>query len=124
MAPLSAMTGKNTKFDWTKECQESFEETKRVMAQEMPLACPDFNSTFHAHADASDKQLGGVIMQENKPLAFHSRKLNKSQRNCTVREKRIVVHSRSTKRIQKCASWTEAGCTHGSQKCPAQTNAN
>ena len=32
LAPLSAMTGKNTKFDWTKECQESFEEMKRVMA--------------------------------------------------------------------------------------------
>ena len=34
LAPLSATTGKNTKFDWTRECQESFEETKRVMAQE------------------------------------------------------------------------------------------
>ena len=32
LAPLSAMTGKNTKFDWTQECQESFEEMKRVMA--------------------------------------------------------------------------------------------
>ena len=57
------------------------------MAQETLLAHPDFNSTFHAHADASDKQLGGVIVQENKPLAFYSRKLNKSQRNCTVGEK-------------------------------------
>ena len=32
LAPLSALSGKNTKFHWTQECQQSFEETKRVMA--------------------------------------------------------------------------------------------
>ena len=42
------------------------------------------------HADASDKQLGGVIMQENKPLAFYNRKLNKSQQNCAVGEKELL----------------------------------
>ena len=57
------------------------------MAQETLLAHLDFNGTFHAHADASDKQLGGAIVQENKPLAFYSRKLNKSQQNCAIGEK-------------------------------------
>ena len=32
LAPLSATTGKNTKLDWTQECQEPFEELKRIMA--------------------------------------------------------------------------------------------
>ena len=32
LAPLSATTGKNAKLDWMKECQESFEEMKRVVA--------------------------------------------------------------------------------------------
>ena len=54
------------------------------------LACPNFNETFHVCADASDKQLGGAIMQENKPLAFCSRKLNESQWNHTVGEKELL----------------------------------
>ena len=44
------------------------------------LAHPNFQKPFHAHTDASDPQLGGVIMQDNKPLAFHMCKLNGAQR--------------------------------------------
>ena len=36
------------------------------------LSFPDFKKEFHIYTDASDYQLGGVIMQENKPLAFYS----------------------------------------------------
>jgi hypothetical protein len=35
---------------------------------------------FHLYIDASDHQLGAVIMQNKKPIAFHSWKLNKAQR--------------------------------------------
>ena len=76
LAPMSALLSPKTKWNWSKECQESFEELKQVMSEETLLAFPDFSKTFHVYTDASDYQLGGVIMQENKLLAFYSRKLN------------------------------------------------
>ena len=50
------------------------------------MRCPDFAKPFEMHMDASEHQLGAVIAQDNEPTAFFSRKLNESQRNCTVTE--------------------------------------
>jgi hypothetical protein len=54
------------------------------------LAFPDFEKEFHVHADASNKQLGAVTMQEGKPLAFYSRKLNSAQTRYTTGEQELL----------------------------------
>ena len=59
--------------------QKAFKDTKCMVAQEAILAYPDFEQEFHVYADASDYQLGGIIMQNNRPLVFYMRKLNKAQ---------------------------------------------
>ena len=43
------------------------------------LTYPDFNETFKIHTDASAFQLGAVVSQKGKPIAFHIRKLNDTQ---------------------------------------------
>ena len=48
-----------------------------MIQKETMLAYPKFGETFHVYVDASDTQLGGVIMQHNQPLAFYTRKLNR-----------------------------------------------
>ena len=42
---------------------------------------------FVIHTDASVRQLGAVISQEGKPVAFYSRKLNPAQVNYTTTER-------------------------------------
>ena len=54
------------------------------------LSFPDFNKPFEIHTDASDYQLGSVIMQNRKPIAFYSRKLNSAQRNYTTGEREML----------------------------------
>jgi hypothetical protein len=49
------------------------------MSREMLLAYPDFNTRFMIHTDASHKRLGAVILPDNRPIAFYSRKLNPAQ---------------------------------------------
>ena len=79
LAPLTDLVGKGKKkIDWTNIHQKSFDEMKKVMAKETILNYPDFNKVFEIHTDASDRQLGAVISQEGKPLAFYSRKLSSS----------------------------------------------
>ena len=57
-------------FEWTEKEQKAFEDTKRMIQKETMLAYPKFGETFHVYADASDTQLGGVIMQMVSP--WHS----------------------------------------------------
>jgi hypothetical protein len=54
------------------------------------LAFPDFSKPFHVYTDASNYQLGAVIIQEGKPLAFYSRKLNNAQKNYTTGEQELL----------------------------------
>ena len=90
MAPLTKLVGKNTKFEWGQEQQKAFDEMKAIMSQETALAFPDFQKEFHVYTDASDYQLGAVIMQEGKPLAFYSRKLNQAQQGYTTGEQELL----------------------------------
>jgi hypothetical protein len=43
--------------------------------------------SFHLNTDESDHQLGAVIMQDKKPIAFDSRKLNTAQKRYTTTER-------------------------------------
>ena len=64
------------KFTWRQEHEIAFKDLKKMIAREIILAYPDFNKKFVIYTDASDRQLSGVITQDNRPLAFYSRKLN------------------------------------------------
>ena len=54
------------------------------------LAFPNVNLKFVIHTDASDRQLGAVISQNGKPIAFYSRKLNSAQRRYTTTERELL----------------------------------
>ena len=91
LAPLLDLVGKSKKkLKWTEEHQQAFNNMKKTIARETILAYPDFSKTFDVHKDASDRQLGAVISQSGKPLAFYSRKLNSAQRNYTTTERELL----------------------------------
>ena len=83
LAPLTKLCGKGATWTWDTLQISAFEEIKRVMSEETIFKYPDFENPFHIYTDASDYQLGAVIMQDDKPLAFYSRKLNSAQKNYT-----------------------------------------
>ena len=90
LSPLIALTSKNVKYDWKDEHQKCFYAIKRVIGRGVLLAYPDFNAPFEIHTDTSRLQIGAVISQEGKPIAFYSRKMNSAQQNYTTTEKELL----------------------------------
>jgi putative transposase len=90
LAPLSALVSPKVKFKWRKEHQDAFDQIKTLISKETLLTFPNFNEPFHIYTDASKYQLGAVIMQNNQPIAFYSRKLNKAQKRYTTGEQELL----------------------------------
>jgi len=63
---------------------------KKIIAKETLLAHTDFDKPFQMCADASHHQLGAVVSQDGKPIAFCSRKLNPAQTCCTTTERELL----------------------------------
>jgi hypothetical protein len=70
LVPLTSLISSKVKFEWHSSHQQAFEKIKKVIGTEIyVLLCnPDFNKPvfFHLYTDASDHQLGAVIMQDKK----------------------------------------------------------
>jgi RNase H-like domain found in reverse transcriptase len=65
------------------------------------LAHPDFNKPFEIpHTDASHYQLGAVISQAGKPIAFYSCKLNPAQTCYTTTERELLSIIETLKEYQ------------------------
>ena len=91
LAPLTALTSKEAKWEWTNVHQTAFDNMKKLVAREVLLSYPNFNDVFEIHTDASATQLGAVISQKGSPIAFYSRKLNPAQTRYTTTERELLA---------------------------------
>eukprot|EP00957_Ditylum_brightwellii_P073116 5557234-Ditylum_brightwellii.AAC.1 len=89
LEPLTKLTRKGT-FEWTSLHQKAFDETKTVMVFNAIITYPNHNLLFQVYTDAFDYQMGAVIMQNGKVVAYWSRKLSEAQRNYTTVEKELL----------------------------------
>ena len=57
----------------------------------MVLAYPDFTKPFYIYTNVPTKQLGAVITQDNRPIAFFSWKLSGAQSKYTVTKLELLA---------------------------------
>ena len=81
VATLTLLTRKDQPFTWTDKCEESFQELKRRLTSAPILVIPDVGKPFEVYYDASHLELGCVLMQEKKAVAYASRQLKVHERN-------------------------------------------
>ena len=74
-APLTELT-KLEKLQWNPQAEQSFNELKHALTTTPVMAIADPTQPFLVMTDASDRASGGVLMQNDRVIAFDSKKFS------------------------------------------------
>ncbi|KAA3482975.1 Integrase, catalytic core [Gossypium australe] len=89
--PLTKLVQKDVKFEWSKKCQQSFEQLKALLTKAPVLVQPESGKEFIVYSDASLNGLGCVLIQEGKAIAHSSRQLKAHEKNYPTHDLELVV---------------------------------
>ena len=116
LAPLTALTSSEVKFVWTVKERKAFNVMKQILSKETLLAYPDFSKPFKIHTNASKVQLGAVISQNDKPIAFYLRKLSPAQTQYTTTERKLLAIVETLIGVPKHTAWAAIDRLHQSHE--------
>jgi hypothetical protein len=93
--PMMKLLEKNKGFEWTAECQASFEELRKCLTSALVLVLPDLTRKFDIYCDASRRGLGCVLMQEGQLVYYAFQHLRKHEENYPTHDLELaaVVHA-------------------------------
>jgi hypothetical protein len=90
-APLNELVKKNVVFKWTDVHEKAFNLLKDKLTNAPLLCLPNFDKPFEIECDASGVGIGAVLMQDSKPIAFFSEKLNGAALNYSTYDKELYA---------------------------------
>ena len=95
-APLSHLLKKDTKFNWTQECDDAFKFLKEKLASYPILRQPDFSIPFILFTDASGYAIGAILAQKDDKdneyvVAYASRLLQGAEKHLGITEKECLA---------------------------------
>lgn len=94
--PITNLIRKRVKtFEWTPEAELALQQLKEAMTSMPILGTPGFDSPFQIECDASDTEIGAVLLQEQEGnlriIAYMSGKLTPTQRKYHVTERECLA---------------------------------
>ena len=95
--PLTDLTrkGQSVKVKWEEPQERSFQTLKALLVKPPILQLPDFQKIFVLRTDASDRGIGGILMQDFDdllhPVAYASRKLAPREQRYSVIEREALA---------------------------------
>jgi transposase InsO family protein len=94
--PLVHLTKNDVTWDWTPECQSSFERLRDALTQSPVLGIADPTKNYILHTDASDHAMGAILQQEDEngdkhPIAYASKTFNDAQTRYDTTEREALA---------------------------------
>ena len=90
LASLTKLCLTKVNLEWTNIENDYFIEMKKILGRDFILYYLNFSERFIINTDDSKMQLGGVIIQNGKPIYFWSHKLTPDQINYTTIERELL----------------------------------
>ena len=107
--PLTMILSDKDKFVWGDKQQQALDQLIDSLTKAPALGLPDFSKCFYIQSDASEISVGGVLFQKddkgrNITLGYHSKTLQKCQRNWKVTELELFA-------IKECSRKWDVYCS-------------
>ena len=103
ISPLTQLLSKSVSFTWGPPQQEAFDTARRSLSADTIVRFPNFAKPFVLSCDASDKQIGAVLLQqygENlEPIFFYSKLLDVHQQKYSTTEKECLAVIKAIKQF-------------------------
>jgi len=79
---------------------QAINELKDNLIAQVELVQPDYRKKFTLTTDASDVAIGAVLSQDNKPITFISKTLNKTEQLYATNKKELLAIVRALKNLR------------------------
>ena len=89
--PMMRLTLKEVKFVWDDSCERAFQELKRRLTSAPILIVTERGQRYTVYYDASKDELGCVLMQSGKVVAYGSRQLKNHEQNYPTHDMELVA---------------------------------
>jgi len=90
-APLIDLSSGRVRFVWEEKQQKALTKLQWCLTNAPVLALPDPAAPYEVVVDASGIGLGAVLVQNQRPIAFHSYKLSNAERRYPVGEQELLA---------------------------------
>ena len=91
VSPLRRLTEKSVPFVFDGAAKQAFEDLKHALTHAPVLALPNPDLPFEVVVDASGFGCGAVLLQNQRPVAFHSVKFSSAERNYPAGEQELLA---------------------------------
>ncbi|XP_061342052.1 uncharacterized protein LOC133288340 [Gastrolobium bilobum] len=96
--PLTDILRASARFEWSAEASHAFQRLKEAMSGIPVLLLPDFTSSFVIETNASTNGVGAVLLQQERPLSFFSKKLGPRMANESTYVRELYAITSAVKR--------------------------
>ena len=93
--PLTELTQAKVPTTWTPSCQQAFNNLKNAIIHAPVLKHPELGHPFQLICDASNYASGAILVQDDHPCAFASKKFSPAECNYTTEDRELlaIIHA-------------------------------